>query len=145
MAKDQILEAYLNMVPFRGELSGIHAMSRTLFEKHPSGLDQVEAAIAVSLIRAPNAAPAIVAERACRLLQEQKLPQYCLNLKGRSASRFRATARLTNPVYPAQTASPARCILRGSYYRKRNAVFAVPYRRRCKGMRVIRWCTSWQR
>ena len=86
--KDQILEAYLNMVPFRGELSGIYAMSRTLFEKHPSGLDQVEAAIAVSLIRAPNAAPAVVAERACRLLQEQKLPQYCLNLEGQIRIAF---------------------------------------------------------
>jgi hypothetical protein len=29
--KDQI-RSFLNMVPFRGELSGIHAMSRTLVE-----------------------------------------------------------------------------------------------------------------
>ena len=29
--KDQILEAYLNLVPFRGELVGIDALSRTLF------------------------------------------------------------------------------------------------------------------
>ena len=31
--KDQILEAYLNLVPFRGELVGIDALSRTLFSK----------------------------------------------------------------------------------------------------------------
>ena len=29
--KDQILEAYLNLVPFRGELVGVDALSRTLF------------------------------------------------------------------------------------------------------------------
>ena len=31
--KDQILEAYLNLVPFRGEVVGIDALSRTLFGK----------------------------------------------------------------------------------------------------------------
>ncbi|WP_046239642.1 biosynthetic peptidoglycan transglycosylase, partial [Delftia tsuruhatensis] len=31
--KDQILEAYLNLVPFRGEIVGIDALSRTLFGK----------------------------------------------------------------------------------------------------------------
>jgi penicillin-binding protein 1C len=70
--KDQILEAYLNLVSFRGELVGIHALSRVLFGKHPSGLSQREAAIAVALIRGPNATPARVAERACRILQEQR-------------------------------------------------------------------------
>ncbi|AMP04627.1 transglycosylase family protein [Collimonas pratensis] len=51
--KDQILEAYLNLVSFRGELVGIHALSRVLFGKHPGGLSQREAAIAVALIRGP--------------------------------------------------------------------------------------------
>jgi penicillin-binding protein 1C len=37
--KSQILEAYLNSVPFRGEVVGINALSQTLFGKHPSGLD----------------------------------------------------------------------------------------------------------
>src|SRR5690606_27340023 len=36
--KDQILEAYLNLVPFRGELVGIDALSRTLFGKAAHGL-----------------------------------------------------------------------------------------------------------
>lgn len=67
--KDQILEAYLNLVPFRGELVGIDAMSRTLFDKAPSGLDAREAAIASVLVRAPNARPALVAQRACEVLR----------------------------------------------------------------------------
>jgi hypothetical protein len=54
--KDQILEAYLNLVPFRGELVGIDALSRTLFGKAAHGLDAREAAVAAALVRAPNAA-----------------------------------------------------------------------------------------
>lgn len=67
--KDQILEAYLNLVPFRGELVGIDALSRTLFGKAAHGLDAREAAVAVALVRAPNARPALVARRACGVLQ----------------------------------------------------------------------------
>lgn len=67
--KDQILEAYLNTVPFRGELVGIDALSRTLFDKAAHGLDAREAAVAASLVRAPNARPALVAQRACDVLR----------------------------------------------------------------------------
>ena len=68
--KDQILEAYLNLVPFRGELVGIDALSRTLFGKAAHGLDAREAAVAAALVRAPNATPARVARRACEVLRE---------------------------------------------------------------------------
>jgi hypothetical protein len=68
--KDQILEAYLNLVPFRGELVGIDALSQTLFGKAPHGLDEREAAIAAALVRAPNAPPAQVAQRACAVLAQ---------------------------------------------------------------------------
>jgi len=92
--KDQILEAYLNLVSFRGELVGVHALSRVLFGKHPSGLNQSEAAIAVALIRAPNARPAKVSERACAILKEQQAPQECNGLQGRTELVLaRATAK----------------------------------------------------
>lgn len=67
--KDQILEAYLNSVPFRGEIVGVDALSRTLFGKAPHGLDAREAAVAAALVRAPNARPALVAQRACEVLR----------------------------------------------------------------------------
>ncbi len=67
--KDQILEAYLNLVPFRGEMVGIDALSRTLFGKAAHGLDEREAAIASALVRAPNAKTAQVAQRACGVLR----------------------------------------------------------------------------
>ena len=71
--KSEILEAYLNTVPFRGELVGIDALSLTLFGKHASGLDAHEAALAAALLRGPNAAPETVAQRACGVLQLQQL------------------------------------------------------------------------
>lgn len=80
--KDQILEAYLNLVAFRGELVGVHAMSRVMFGKHPSGLDRSEAAIAVALIRGPNATPRRVAERACAILKQEQSAQLCQGLDG---------------------------------------------------------------
>ncbi|MCA0439447.1 MAG: penicillin-binding protein 1C [Proteobacteria bacterium] len=68
--KDQILEAYLNLVPFRGELVGMDALARTLFGKAAHGLDAREAAVAAALVRAPNARPALVARRACGVLRD---------------------------------------------------------------------------
>ncbi|MDN6886727.1 penicillin-binding protein 1C [Variovorax sp. CAN2819] len=73
--KDQILEAYLNTVPFRGEIVGIDALSRTLFGKAPSGLDAREASVAAALVRAPNAKPAVVAQRACEVLRTMEPQQ----------------------------------------------------------------------
>ena len=78
--KAQILEAYLNTVPFRGELVGISALSQLLFGKAPSGLDAQEAALAAALLRAPNAKPALVAQRACALLARQHQP--CASTEG---------------------------------------------------------------
>nr|WP_085960181.1 penicillin-binding protein 1C [Cupriavidus taiwanensis] len=81
-SKDQILEAYLNLVPFRGELVGLSAMSQVLFGKYPEGLDARESALAVALVRAPNARAAQVASRACGILREMRLPRECDGLEG---------------------------------------------------------------
>src|SRR3989344_5472215 len=86
LRKDQILEAYLNLVPFRSELVGIDALSRTLFGKAAHGLDDREAAVAAALVRAPNARPALVAQRACGVLRDMQA---------------------TSGAHPAQRATPA--------------------------------------
>ncbi|AKM30575.1 penicillin-binding protein 1C [Pandoraea faecigallinarum] len=80
--KDQILEAYLNLVPFRGELVGISAVSQTLFGKLPSGLDAREAALAVALLRAPNAPAVRVSQRACGILKDLGQAADCNGLEG---------------------------------------------------------------
>ena len=78
--KDQILEAYLNLVPFRGEIVGLDALSRTLFGKAAHGLDAREAAVAAALVRAPNARPAQVARRACGVLRDMDKGADCETL-----------------------------------------------------------------
>lgn len=70
--KDEILEAYLNLVPYRGEIIGIDAISRTLFGKAPHGLNDSEAAIVAALVRAPNAQYKAVAHRACGVLANMR-------------------------------------------------------------------------
>ena len=67
LAKDEILEAYLNLVTFRGELQGVTAAARGLFGKEPHGLDATEAWLLTALLRGPNASAADAAERACTL------------------------------------------------------------------------------
>ncbi|MCK9687397.1 penicillin-binding protein 1C [Scleromatobacter humisilvae] len=81
-SKEQILEAWLNLVPFRGEQVGVAAMSQALFQKAPSGLNAEEAAIAAALLRAPNAAPALVGQRACGVLKVQGRGDACATAQG---------------------------------------------------------------
>ncbi|MBK9443767.1 MAG: penicillin-binding protein 1C [Comamonadaceae bacterium] len=98
LRKDQILEAYLNLVPFRGELVGIDALSQTLFGKAAHGLDAREAAVAVALLRAPNAKPDQVAQRACTVLKSLQSIGATL---GCEAMAFFTTAVLQRREYPA--------------------------------------------
>jgi penicillin-binding protein 1C len=84
--KDQILEAYLNLVPFRSELVGIDALSRTLFGKAAHGLDDREAAVAAALVRAPNARPALVAQRACGVLRDMQASAIPLQRRAKGAA-----------------------------------------------------------
>lgn len=75
--KEQILEAYLNLAPFRGDLQGVHAASRALFGKTPSELGRPEAVVLSVLLRGPNAKPDVVAHRACVLAERINAPGAC--------------------------------------------------------------------
>ena len=66
-SKGEILEAYLNLITFRGELQGIAAASRGLFDKDPSGLNEAESLILASLIPSSRTPAETVARRALRL------------------------------------------------------------------------------
>jgi penicillin-binding protein 1C len=65
--KAEILEAYLNLATFRGELQGIGAAAAVLFGKAPHGITEAEATVLAVLLRAPNAAQETVTRRAWRL------------------------------------------------------------------------------
>lgn len=133
-SKDQILEAYLNLVPFRGELVGLSAMAQTLFGKYPGGLDARESAVAVALVRAPNARAAQVARRACGILQEMRLPRECNGLEGftqlallRTGSVAQQAQASSSPV-PAQLAPHLSRILVGQARAQAGAGAAIPAR-----------------
>ncbi len=66
-SKGEILEAYLNLITFRGELQGIAAASRGLFDKDPSGLGETESLILASLIPSSKTSADVVTRRASRL------------------------------------------------------------------------------
>ncbi len=69
-SKEEILEAYLNLVTFRGELQGIGAAARGLFDKDPHGLTAAESDILACLIRSPNASHDDVRGRALFLARD---------------------------------------------------------------------------
>ncbi|MDX3895795.1 penicillin-binding protein 1C [Pusillimonas sp.] len=91
-SKDQILEAYLNLVPFRGELVGVDALARVLFQKHASGLDARESAIAAAMLRGPNVSSGLLARRACALLQRTREKADCFDMKLFVEARLRNRA-----------------------------------------------------
>src|SRR6185295_9294699 len=63
--KREILEAYLNLLGFRGELQGIGAASQVLAGKAPSGLTLSESLVLAALLPAPRASSDRVVSRAC--------------------------------------------------------------------------------
>lgn len=91
-SKEQILEAYVNLVPFRGELVGLRAASVGLFEKAPTALDETESALLVAMIRSPNAALDQVARRACGLLEPHE--RDCTDIEARARQTLSASYRL---------------------------------------------------
>ncbi len=75
--KREILEAYLNTVPFRGELIGVGAASNRLFARTPESLNKYEGLILASLLRSPNQKLENIGVNVCSKLQEEERGQ-CL-------------------------------------------------------------------
>lgn len=78
--KQQILETYLNLVSFRGEIQGVDALSRVLFQKQAHALTVREAALAAALLRGPNAPQAVLSRRTCALLLAVSRAEQCQGL-----------------------------------------------------------------
>lgn len=68
---EQMLEAYFNLLPLKGELQGIGAGAQLLFGKDPSELNRMDAALFAALLPAPSAKAEMLARRACRIAQAQ--------------------------------------------------------------------------
>lgn len=85
-SKPQILEAYLNLLDFRGELQGIGAAAEILVGKAPSGLDVAESLVLAALLPAPAADPAIVSRRACRRAESTRVAIDCDTIRATADS-----------------------------------------------------------
>ncbi len=101
-SKSQILEAYFNLLPLRGELTGIDAASRGLFDKRPAGLDEGEALILAALIRSPNAKARDVSRRVCALASHTKGAPGCAKLRALTL----ATLTGRYPILPSVNLAP---------------------------------------
>ena len=73
-SKSEILEAWLNLLPFRGDLVGIDAAARGLAGRKPAAIDAAEAAVLTALARSPQANPAAVRARACQTAPDLPCP-----------------------------------------------------------------------
>jgi len=93
--KNGILEAYLNLVTFRGELQGVNASSRGLFGKSPDGLNEKESLLLAVLISAPNAAVDTVSSRACALAEAMHSAEKCADIKALAAETLTRPYRIT--------------------------------------------------
>ncbi|WP_374600670.1 transglycosylase domain-containing protein [Niveibacterium sp.] len=79
-SKAQILEAYLNLAPFRGDLEGVHAASAVLFGKSPAALDRPEALLITALLPSPNGRAERTARRACARAKKMGVGNLCPRL-----------------------------------------------------------------
>jgi len=64
---DQMLEAYFNLVPLRGEAQGIGAGAQSLFGKKPAEMNRTDAALFAGLLPNPAADAKALGRRACRV------------------------------------------------------------------------------
>jgi penicillin-binding protein 1C len=109
--KDEVLEAYLNGVDFRGELAGIAAATRGLLGKSPSGVDEAEAAVLAALVRAPNADVEVLARRACRVAVQAEFAVSCDEIRDVAQAVVRTAGRAATSR-PDDAPEIARVLLR---------------------------------
>jgi penicillin-binding protein 1C len=119
-SKRQILETYLNLSTFRGELQGIAAVSNGLFAKHPSGVTDSEALLLAALLRGPNAGPAQAGKRACAIGASLEWNVPCQRVEALAHAALRAPP----DVRPAADLAPhvARALLSAERPRVRSTL-----------------------
>ncbi len=75
--KAQILETYLNLLSFRGEIEGVTAAANVLLGKAPNGLTAEESLALAALLPAPNAGRERLQARLCALVSLQSPASTC--------------------------------------------------------------------
>jgi len=109
-SKQEILEAYCNLVDYRGELQGIAAASRAFFGKEAAALTEAESLVLAALLPAPGRAPALIGDRACALADAAGQGTLCEEVRQLAF----VTLTRPRPILPAAELAPhlARQLLR---------------------------------
>ncbi len=125
-SKAQILEAYLNLVSFRGELQGLNTAAQALFGKAPSGLTADESWVLAALLPAPGAAPQRIAQRACALKHTLESAADCTALE----SLADELQRFSRQIEPEANLAPqlAHRLLQHAGERRRSTLDAAAQR-----------------
>ncbi len=79
-SKEEILEAWLNLLSFRGDIEGIRAASLGLFNKNLKALNKTERVLLYALIPGPNQSQERILARGCRYLERLNSEQPCSEL-----------------------------------------------------------------
>jgi 1A family penicillin-binding protein len=93
-SKDQILEMYLNQVPYGGSAYGVEEASKTYFGKHASNLTLGEAALLAGLPRAPS------------LYSPYVNPERAKQRRNEVLNRMLTEHYITQDQYKAETSKP---------------------------------------
>lgn len=114
-SKQQILEAYLNLLGFRGELQGIGAASQLLAGKAPSGLTAPESLVLAALLPAPAATVERVVARGCARTTVSRVFVDCGTLRATAKALLdRADASKARFEDPQLAPQLARTLLRSA-------------------------------
>jgi penicillin-binding protein 1C len=90
--KPQILEAYLNLLGYQGELQGIGAAAARLAGKTPSGLSVPESLVLAALLPQPGASLQRIIERACARAAHEIRAVDCDSIRASAESLLAANA-----------------------------------------------------
>ena len=104
--KRDIVEAWINTLPFRGDLEGIDSAARALLGKPPKDITAQEATLLAALLPGPNASAALLGRRACVLTNSTNstpadcnaLTQLAHDMVARYSERAAPRDRLTAPT-----------------------------------------------
>lgn len=88
--KREILEAYLNLLDYHGELQGVGAAAARLAGKTPAGLSLPESLLLAALLPNPNASPERIVARACARAREGGLGIECETIRAEAPALLAA-------------------------------------------------------
>lgn len=103
--KPQILEAYLNLLGYKGEFQGVGAAAAQLAGKTPSGLSVPESLVLAALLPDPGAAPQRVIARACARGRELQPAVACGAVRVAAREMLAANAVMTSDPLAPQLAN----------------------------------------